>query len=61
MSAFTGQLTENRISLGLPPILRQRLYADAKDTGVRVGELIRPVLLESAEKTPPGSLGKWRQ
>ena len=43
---FTGSVTENRVSVGLPPPVRQWLYDDARSLGVKMPELIRHLLLK---------------
>jgi hypothetical protein len=42
---FTGSITENRINIGIPPLLRQELYDEARLLGMQVPEYIRHILL----------------
>lgn len=43
---FTGSVTENRITVGLPPYIRQALYDDAYASGQRMPEYLRHILTE---------------
>jgi hypothetical protein len=41
---FTGSLSENMIRIGLPPLIRQALFDDAKDAVMSVQDKIRDIL-----------------
>jgi hypothetical protein len=47
---FTGSLTENRVNLCIPPMLRQEIAEDARDLGVKMPEYIRHILLQWSEQ-----------
>jgi hypothetical protein len=47
---FSGSITENRVSIGLPPPLRQWLTDSARTNGVGVPELVRHLLLKIQEE-----------
>jgi hypothetical protein len=42
---FTGSISVNRITVGLPPTVRQELADEARRHGLKVPELIRHLLL----------------
>ena len=42
---FTGSLTENKMQIGIPPLLRQDLYDAARELGMQPQEFIRHILL----------------
>lgn len=46
---FTGSITENRISVGIPPPVRQDLYDEARRLGMQVPEYVRHILLRWRE------------
>ena len=41
---FTGSITENRITIGLQPYIREALYEDAKAEGITIQEYLRGIL-----------------
>ena len=43
---FTGSLVENRISIGIPAMIRQALFDEARLIGLPMPELIRTILLD---------------
>jgi hypothetical protein len=47
---FTGSVSENRVSVGLPPLVRQVLYDEARRIGMKSTELIRLALLDFARQ-----------
>jgi hypothetical protein len=47
---FTGSITENRISVGMPPPVLEWLYDRSKFMGMRVPEIVRLILID-----------KWRE
>ena len=57
---FTGSVGVNRMSVGLSPIIRQALYDDAKDLGIKPPEYLRHVLTEWYDRwrEPRGRLPK---
>jgi hypothetical protein len=42
---FTGSTSENRINIGVPPLLLQELYDEARLLGMKTPEYIRHILL----------------
>jgi GTP cyclohydrolase I len=47
---FTGSVTTNRITLGLPPGTRQVLYDEARDQGMKPSEYMRHILIARGEE-----------
>lgn len=43
---FTGSLQENRVTVGVPPPVRQELYETGRDMGMSQAEVIRFVLIQ---------------
>ena len=42
---FSGSISCNRVTIGLPPLVRQDLVEEARQSGLRVPELVRHLLL----------------
>jgi hypothetical protein len=46
---FTGSLSDNRLNLGIPPLVRQELSDEARSLGMQVPEVVRHILLKWRE------------
>jgi hypothetical protein len=47
---FTGSVTTNRVTIGLPPGTRQVLYDEARDLGMTPSAYMRHVLIARGEE-----------
>jgi hypothetical protein len=43
---FTGSISENRVTVGLPPPVREELADEARRNGLKVPEIIRHILID---------------
>ena len=47
---YSGSISVNRITVGLPPDVRAELFEEARSHGIKVPELIRHILLSRSAK-----------